>query len=109
MPTVTGYRSLSVVGVRWASRKPLPPDAFSATGQDWGLPGYRWDVMEAGGYEWLRARARRSALLRWSPHEQGERYLISASEDGTVSFVPSEPTSVTTAGRPFPSAVARTQ
>jgi 4-alpha-glucanotransferase len=40
-----------------------PPDAFSATGQDWGLPAYRWDVVSAGGYEWLRQRARRSAYL----------------------------------------------
>ena len=40
-----------------------PPDAFSATGQDWGLPAYRWDVCDAGGYEWLRQRARRSADL----------------------------------------------
>ena len=23
----------------------VPPDAFSVTGQDWGLPPYRWDVM----------------------------------------------------------------
>ena len=22
-----------------------PPDAFSETGQDWGLPAYRWDVV----------------------------------------------------------------
>ena len=40
-----------------------PPDAFSATGQDWGLPAYRWEVCDAGGYEWLRQRARRSADL----------------------------------------------
>jgi 4-alpha-glucanotransferase len=41
----------------------VPPDAFSATGQDWGLPVYRWDVMEARDYRWLRDRARRSARL----------------------------------------------
>jgi 4-alpha-glucanotransferase len=41
----------------------VPPDAFSATGQDWGLPVYRWDLMEARDYRWLRDRARRSARL----------------------------------------------
>jgi 4-alpha-glucanotransferase len=40
-----------------------PPDAFSETGQDWGLPLYRWDVIEQGGYEWLKQRAQRSAEL----------------------------------------------
>ncbi|HEY7172221.1 MAG TPA: 4-alpha-glucanotransferase [Vicinamibacterales bacterium] len=41
----------------------VPPDAFSATGQDWGMPPYRWDVVAAGGFRWLRDRARRSAAL----------------------------------------------
>ncbi len=41
----------------------VPPDAFSATGQDWGMPVYRWDVMAADDYGWLRARARRGADL----------------------------------------------
>jgi len=40
-----------------------PPDAFSETGQDWGLPLYRWDVIERTGDEWLQQRARRSADL----------------------------------------------
>jgi 4-alpha-glucanotransferase len=40
-----------------------PPDAFSAAGQDWGLPPYRWEALRALGYEWLRQRARRSADL----------------------------------------------
>ena len=38
-----------------------PPDAFSETGQNWGLPVYRWDAMAEDGFTWLRARARRSA------------------------------------------------
>jgi 4-alpha-glucanotransferase len=40
-----------------------PPDAFSATGQDWGMPLYRWDVMSGNGFAWLRDRARRGADL----------------------------------------------
>jgi 4-alpha-glucanotransferase len=40
-----------------------PPDAFSETGQNWGLPVYRWDVMAARGFAWLRDRARRTAAL----------------------------------------------
>jgi 4-alpha-glucanotransferase len=41
----------------------VPPDAFSETGQDWGLPVYRWDVMERDDYEWLRQRIRRCVEL----------------------------------------------
>ena len=40
-----------------------PPDAFSETGQDWGMPMYRWDVIARDDYSWLRNRARRSAEL----------------------------------------------
>ncbi len=41
----------------------VPPDAFSKTGQNWGLPVYRWDVMAERGDVWLHERARRSAAL----------------------------------------------
>jgi 4-alpha-glucanotransferase len=40
-----------------------PPDAFSADGQDWGLPAMRWDAMAGSEHAWWRARCRRAAAL----------------------------------------------
>ena len=34
----------------------VPPDAFSADGQLWGNPLYRWDVMEEDGFSWWKRR-----------------------------------------------------
>jgi 4-alpha-glucanotransferase len=36
----------------------VPPDYFSATGQCWGNPLYRWDVMEELGFRWWVERMR---------------------------------------------------
>jgi 4-alpha-glucanotransferase len=36
----------------------VPPDYFSKTGQCWGNPLYRWDVMEQIGYRWWIDRIR---------------------------------------------------
>lgn len=41
----------------------VPPDFFSATGQHWGNPLYRWDVCAARGYDWWQARMARSLAL----------------------------------------------
>ena len=41
----------------------VPPDAFSETGQDWGLPPWRWDVMSRNDFAWMRGRAARTAQL----------------------------------------------
>ncbi|MFM9916138.1 MAG: 4-alpha-glucanotransferase [Rhizobacter sp.] len=38
----------------------VPPDFFSATGQRWGNPLYRWDRMAGEGYAWWIARVRRA-------------------------------------------------
>ena len=38
----------------------VPPDFFSKTGQRWGNPLYRWDVMKERGYRWWIQR------LRWA-------------------------------------------
>jgi len=52
----------------WANRQSFrldvsvgaPPDAFSETGQDWGMPLYDWDAVAGDNFRWLRARARRN-------------------------------------------------
>jgi 4-alpha-glucanotransferase len=41
----------------------VPPDAFSETGQDWGLPPWRSDIMATNDYEWMRGRAQRMSAL----------------------------------------------
>jgi 4-alpha-glucanotransferase len=38
----------------------VPPDFFSKTGQRWGNPLYRWDVLKQNGYQWWIQR------LRWA-------------------------------------------
>jgi 4-alpha-glucanotransferase len=38
----------------------VPPDSFTETGQLWGNPQYRWDVMRADGYAWWIARMQAS-------------------------------------------------
>lgn len=38
-----------------------PPDAFSATGQNWGFPTYNWDAMAADGYAWWSRRFKKMA------------------------------------------------
>jgi 4-alpha-glucanotransferase len=40
-----------------------PPDAFSETGQEWGLPAYDWEAARRNDFQWLRMRARRMADL----------------------------------------------
>jgi len=41
----------------------VPPDYFSATGQRWGNPLYRWDVLADRGFDWWVQRIARSCQL----------------------------------------------
>ena len=41
----------------------VPPDYFSATGQLWGNPIYRWDLLASSGYKWWIERFRASLAL----------------------------------------------
>ncbi len=78
----------------------VPPDAFSETGQDWGLPVYRWDVLAARDYDWLRNRARRNADIHdgyrvdhlvgfyrtyFRPHDGGEPQFVPSVQADQVA------------------------
>jgi 4-alpha-glucanotransferase len=79
---------------RLDARVGVPPDAFSATGQDWGLPVYRWAEMEAGGHVWMTARSERMADLYGLyrvDHVVGlYRTYYFPSDGSPAAFVPAE-------------------
>lgn len=76
----------------------VPPDAFSDTGQDWGLPMYRWDVVHRSNFAWLRQRARRMASLYDGfrvDHLVGFYRTYGKAPGGDLFFLPhDEPTQV---------------
>jgi malto-oligosyltrehalose synthase/4-alpha-glucanotransferase len=41
----------------------VPPDAFSADGQLWGMPVYNWEVLKEEGYAWWIDRLRKNIAL----------------------------------------------
>jgi len=82
--------------LRLDARLGVPPDAFSTDGQDWGLPVYRWDAMEASGdFGWFRQRARRAAdlcqLLRIDHAVGLYRTYFRPDDGGNPGFTPVEP------------------
>ncbi len=67
----------------------VPPDYFSATGQRWGNPLYRWDVLAERGYGWWRERFRRALemvdVVRIDHFRGFESYWeIQASEETAI-------------------------
>ncbi len=77
---------------RLDARAGVPPDAFSAEGQDWGLPVYRWDEMTKNGLAWISERARRYAELYGAyrvDHVVGfYRSYFRPNDGGPPAFVP---------------------
>jgi 4-alpha-glucanotransferase len=77
---------------RLDARVGVPPDQYSDTGQDWGLPVYRWDVMQQNGYDWMNARARRSAdlfgLYRVDHVVGFYRTYFRPNDGGPAAFIP---------------------
>ncbi len=68
----------------------VPPDAFSKTGQRWGNPLYRWDVLKQRGYDWWIQRMRWAEdvcdLIRLDHFRGFEKYWeIPASEPTAVN------------------------
>ncbi len=68
----------------------VPPDYFSATGQRWGNPIYRWDVKARSGYQWwvdrFRANFALVDLLRLDHFRGFESYWeIPASESHAIN------------------------
>jgi 4-alpha-glucanotransferase len=71
----------------------VPPDAFSKAGQDWGLPTYRWDVVAASGFAWMRRRAERMAALFDGlrvDHVIGLYRTYARPRSGAAYFIPSD-------------------
>jgi 4-alpha-glucanotransferase len=67
----------------------VPPDYFSRTGQRWGNPLYRWDVLAQSGFAWWIERIRRAVeiydIVRLDHFRGFEAYwAIPASEKTAV-------------------------
>jgi 4-alpha-glucanotransferase len=66
----------------------VPPDYFSPTGQRWGNPLYRWDVLKERGFGWWVDRVRRSRelydLIRLDHFRGFEAYWSIPAEEETA-------------------------
>jgi len=80
--------------LRRDGRLGVPPDPFSATGQDWGLPYYDFAAMAADDYAWLRARSRAAARdydLRRVDHAVGYfRQFVRDPQHPEGRFIPGD-------------------
>lgn len=66
----------------------VPPDYFSPTGQRWGNPLYRWDVLAARHFDWWVERIRRAVelydIVRLDHFRGFEAYWAIPAQDETA-------------------------
>lgn len=66
----------------------VPPDYFSPTGQRWGNPLYRWQVLAQSGFQWWIDRIRRSVglydIVRLDHFRGFEAYWAIPAEEETA-------------------------
>jgi 4-alpha-glucanotransferase len=100
LPFMVGVDSADV----WAHRRLFrtdarvgtPPDEFSTTGQDWGLPLYDWPAHIEDGLGWIERRAQRSGelfgLYRIDHVIGFYRTYFRTADDTEGAFTPAEET-----------------
>ncbi len=80
--------------LRRDARLGVPPDDFSETGQDWGLPYFDFEAMERDDHAWLRFRAKKAASyydVRRVDHAVGYfRQWIRDEKTPTGRFIPED-------------------
>ncbi|MFZ5439133.1 MAG: 4-alpha-glucanotransferase [Myxococcota bacterium] len=80
--------------LRRDARLGVPPDDFSADGQDWGLPWFDFEALAKDGDAWLRRRAKHAAAtydLRRIDHAIGYfRQYIRDEQTPRGRFVPDQ-------------------
>lgn len=92
--------------LRRDGRLGVPPDEFSADGQDWGLPWFDFEALEADGEGWIRNRAQKAAAtydVRRIDHAIGYfRQYVRDEANPKGHFVPAdEPSQVRRGERTF--------
>jgi len=80
--------------LRRDKRLGVPPDDFSAEGQDWGLPYFDFEALEKDGDAWLKLRAKKAAAtydVRRIDHAVGYfRQYVRDAERPRGFFIPGE-------------------
>lgn len=66
----------------------VPPDAFSADGQLWGMPVFKWNVLKERNYDWWMERLKKNIelfdIIRLDHFRAFDKYWEVAAEENTA-------------------------